>query len=276
MNRKYFALLTVMICIINGLSFAQPGPSWPRYKDYVPIELNLLLKSSNGNVVYFDTIYYYNLIPYSTKSKHGIVAVYNRYCLGSGPDWGYQNNPKYHSEMEEVYKSIYENHPDDYIERIKKIFTSSQCFIWPNSTKVYSKYEDALSSSPIIGDDEEWFENETVHAYKEFVAGGFPFDTLCYRYLASDNFVYSKRAGGRIETPYFVPIGDLDLNFVEDNKLMQIKFELYNYKKFGFSQLTYNQGNGKFLPLKLFMEIQFQEGEFVVTDESYPNLVRRK
>lgn len=248
------SLFVFCICLSYEI-MAQPSPSWQIEKDYTCVELKLLLKSSNGKAVVFDEKRDMKL---SSSDKHNLASFYNLYSLGSYDSRNSTlNSPRSIEEMECFYELIYENHIDDYIDRIKDVLVKTKLNVLPNcmTERSYFRMEDNV----------------------EFIC--LPVDTVCFRYWASDNIVYEKRKIGysaeRIETPCFVPIGDLEIVFTEGDKVMRVAFELYDYKKLGFSRPKWKGFGEEWPHIDLFMEIQFQEGDFVVTDESFPNLIRR-
>ncbi len=260
MKRKNIIILFFVIFLCTSNKFlAQPGPKrWPIENDYCNIELNLLLKGSNGEAIVFNKENKNKIL--SSKKGYSLESFFIEYRLATKNGFIDSDSPKFYVEMEDFYEQIYKNHPDDYIEWMKKIFTPVRHRTSPGCSDGFHKHRS---------------EKVACKEYKSITA-----DTLCYRFAASDNIVYAVYYHCRFAertTPYFVPIGDLEIVLKEKNKLMRVTFELYDYKKMGFLQRTpVDENRFEYFPFRLFMEIQFQEGDFVVTDESYPNLIKKE
>ena len=263
--KKVFVIIITLTLLSR--TKAQGISTKPVFFDYNYIKLELYIYNSDGYL--YDGIYdRRNPRPSKRRnprpSKHEIkmMSIYNQYKIGNCC-------PKDMIELDSFYERIYQNDTSNYLNEIKEYFTVDK--------KPINKQHDISNFLTVSGqtfvDNFLLDVNAQYETYFDWRRG------LHFRYAASDNVVYDPTdvlCERVVETPYFVPIGYLELYIIEDNKLMHIDFELYDYKKMGFSRPVYNPETGEFPHLKLFMEIQFQEGEFVVTDESYPNLIPKR
>ena len=252
--KKVFALIITLTLLSR--TNAQDISTKPVFFDYNYIKLELYIYNSDGIL--------YDGFRKPRPSKHEIkmVSIYNQYKIGIC-------RPKDMIELDKFYESIYQNDTSNYLNEIKKYFTVDKKHI--RNQHYYPNFF-SVSGQTFVDN----FLVDVNSPYETYFAGG---SGVHFRYAASDNVVYDPTdiLGERVvETPYFVPIGYLELYIIEDNKLMHIDFELYDYKKMGFTRPVYDPKTGEFPHLELFMEIQFQEGDFVVTDESFPNLIRRR
>ncbi len=266
-------IVLILATLLFGSIYAQDSVR-PVYYDYNYIELCLSFKDSCGKQISFihnssDSCYfaYYSNI----EKKYKLCASYNQYRLGSC-------GPKDIPEMEEFYRNLYNSLNDDdcRCSNSKRLFTEYlisglEFFSINNSTILPgNKYNPSIAERYMTE-----YGTTNNNAINSFQKGRYIF----YRYAASDNVVYDPTdlLGERlVETPYFVPIGYLEVFFVEDNKLMHIDFEMYDYNKLGISRQSYELDSTKLNIIDLSIEIQFQEGEFVITDESYPNLIPKR
>ncbi len=280
MNRIYYLLLI----LLNAINiWAQPNWTWLMERDFNRIEINLTIKDSNGNKLIFDKKE--NDTTLTSRNGYKLESFLIKYDLGGGNGlFKTVNNYKssHVEKMTYVYERIYQNHPNDYTDLIKKILTPKSSKTIPNCPQSYM-FLDSLwvlvTSSDIMFSIESFEKFDEQYSRYLFDSICLPTDTLCYRYCVSDNIVYKRKNywfSEKTETLYFVPIGDLRIVLTMNDKKMCVDFELYNYRKLGLIRQPYSHNIEGFPHMKIFMEIQFQEGEFVVTDESYPNLIRKK
>lgn len=245
-----FLLLLVSFTSLKAQTYFRPF-SW----NFNLIELKILLKGSNGEDVVFCN--HKNMVWFSSDKRFKLFSFEIDYRLANRKDMHF----KCIKELERFFEQVYQNHPDDYIDRIKRILNVNRYGCFPMCKRGIYHYP---FRGPEIGEVNECC---------------FPADTIIYSYPASCNVNSEKTIGDNlIETPYFVPIRDVEIYFVQDDKTMHICFELYDYKKMGFSYrllYMYNGASFEKCLLSLFMEIKFEEGDFVVTDESYPNLIKK-
>ena len=268
-------IVLILATLLFGSIYAQDSVR-PVYYDYNYIELCLSFKDSCGRQISFihnssDSCYfaYYSS---NIEKKYKLCASYNQYRLGSC-------GPKDVPEMEAFYRNLHHRLHDD----------DCRCSNYPKGlfTKYLIEYLVFFSvNNTIIMPGDKYNPNIAMRYMTEYDTKSNIFlnsfrngKDIYYWYAASDNVVYDPTdiLGERmVETPYFVPIGYLEVFFFEDDKLMHVVFDLYDYKKMGLTRQPYSHKIEGFPCLKLFMEIQFQEGEFVVTDESYPNLIPKR